>query len=341
VLCPERRSISQKLVIEAFIAMCQHEHWGLPNQLYLDNGSEFGGLDQIIPAISLLNRDAGREIVRALPYNANSKPIEALFARLDKYCFSSLPGYTGPDRTNKKTQNVGRDPVAWSKSWDDFCSTVGGLIEYYHSRPIGGQWGGKSCLQTFQSKIDEGWRPTFPRPLALEIAFCERKTIKFRNRAIQHKGRQWWHPNLASLVKGDELELIETWQVDEGPVVLAPGIEPFRLLEDHPYSPFDLSGAKEAARRRQGFHRATAELGSEVPLVDPVETKIRMAKRIDRPSIPGNPRFLDQGATIHHLPPPVRQIGALIEPDQDVAARNRELERRRTERLERARNNGR
>ena len=341
VLCPERRSISQKLVIEAFIAMCQHEHWGFPKRLYLDNGSEFGGLDRIIPAISLLHDDAGRQIIRAQPYNANSKPIEALFARLDRYCFSALPGYTGPDRTNKKTQNVGRDPVAWSRSWADFCSTVGGLIDYYHARQIGGQWGGKSCNQTFQSKVDAGWRPTFPHPLALEIAFCERKAVKFRNRAITHDGKQWWHPMLANLVKGDELELLLPWQVDEGPVALVPGMEPFRLIEDLPYSALDLSGSQEAGRRRQGFRRAVAEMDREVALVDPVETKMRMAKRIDRPRIPGNPRFLDQGATIHQFPPPSRQIGAQIEPDQDAAARNRKLERRRTERLERARNNGR
>lgn len=146
---------------------------------------------------------------------------------------------------------------------------------------------------------------------------------------------------LANLVKGDELELLLPWQVDEGPVALVPGMEPFRLIEDLPYSALDLSGSQEAGRRRQGFRRAVAEMDREVALVDPVETKMRMAKRIDRPRIPGNPRFLDQGATIHQFPPPSRQIGAQIEPDQDAAARNRKLERRRTERLERARNNGR
>lgn len=186
VLCPERKSINQGLVIEAFIAMCHHKNWGYPRQLYLDNGSEFGGLDKIIPALSLLNRDEGREIIRAQPYNANAKPVEALFARLDRYCFSNIPGYTGPDRTNKKTQNDGREPLPWGDTWESFTHLVGGLIAYYHTRPIGGQWQGKSCNQTFAEKVSGGWRPTFPRPMALEIAFCDRKTVMVRGGVIKH-----------------------------------------------------------------------------------------------------------------------------------------------------------
>ncbi len=120
VLCPQRRSINQELVIEAFIAMCLDREWGIPRQLYLDNGSEFGGLDKIIPAISVLNQEQGREIIKAKPYNAQAKPIEALFARLDRYCFSSMPGYTGGDRQKKKTQNDGRLPEPFEGSWEDF-----------------------------------------------------------------------------------------------------------------------------------------------------------------------------------------------------------------------------
>ena len=336
VLCPERRSISQKLVIEALIAMCQHEHWGFPRQLYLDNGSEFGGLDKIIPAISLLNNDAGREIIRAQPYNSNAKPIEALFARLDRYCFSSLPGYTGPDRTNKKTQNVGRDPVAWTRSWDEFCSTVGGLIDYYHDRPIGGQWGNRSCNQVFQEKVASGWRPTFPRPLALEIAFCQRKTIKLGTRGIRYDSKRWWHPQLGGLAKGIELELLLPWKIDQGPIVLAPDGQAFQLCEDYPFAATDLSGATEAGRRRQGFRRAVAAMDREAPTIDPTVVKLRMANAADRPAIPGRPRFLDQGATIHELAPLDRLIGGEIMPNENQAERKRALERARTERLERS-----
>jgi hypothetical protein len=326
VLCPERRSITQGLVIEAFIAMAQHKHWGFPRQLYLDNGSEFGGLDRIIPAISLLNADSGREIIRAQPYNAQAKPIEPLFARLDRYCFSTLPGYTGPDRTNKKTQNVGRDPIAWPGTWDSFCATVGGLIDYYHQRRVQGQWGGRSPNQVFQDKIDPGLRPTMPRPLAPEIAFCERKTVKLTKRGLRHGNKLWWHPSLADHPLRQDLELLLPWKVDEAPVALLPNGQPIRLQEDFAYVANDISGAEEAGRRKQAYKRAVAQADSEVPTIDPVAIKLRMGARADVPVIPGRPRFLDQGATIHQLNPAGRLIDQQSPTDADPAAREREAD---------------
>lgn len=340
VQCPHRRSITQGLVIEAFIAMAQDEHWGFPRQLYLDNGSEFGGLDKIIPAISLLNSDSGREIIRAQPYNAQAKPIEPLFARLDRYCFSALPGYTGPDRTNKKTQNVGREPVAWADTWESFVATVGGLIDYYHQRPIGGQWGGRSANQVFQDKVNAGWRPTFPQPLALELAFCERKTIKLSKSGIRHAGKRWWHPNLAQLAFREELELLLPWKVDAAPVALLPDGQAFLLNEDFLYIANDVSGATEAGRRRQSYKRAVAKADNVASTIDPTEVKMRMAKRADVPAIPGRPRFLDQGATIHQLRPAGRLLESNLPAADDAAARQREAEKRRTERLERAMKHG-
>lgn len=343
VLCPERRSINQGLVIEAFIAMCQHNHWGYPRQLYLDNGSEFGGLDRIVPALSLLNHDEGREIIRAQPYNANAKPIEALFARLDRYCFSNIPGYTGPDRTNKKTQNDGREPLPWGDTWESFTNLVGGLIAYYHTRPIGGQWGGKSCNQTFQTKVDAGWRPTFPRPMALEVAFCDRKTVPVRGGVIKHggKGKVWYHPELLKLPPRSQVELLLPWKVDVPPGVMLDDGTAFLLSEDDPYRATDHRGAAESGRRKQVYKRAVADLDREAPTDDPGLIKLRMAKRAPDNSVPGRARYLDQGATIHQFPTASRLMGAEIAPIEDAAERQREIERRRTERLERAMKHGR
>ncbi len=341
VLCPERRSINQGLVIEALIAMCHHKHWGYPRQLYLDNGSEFGGLDKIIPALSLINRDEGREIIRAQPYNANAKPIEALFARLDRYCFSNMPGYTGPDRTNKKTQNVGRDPVAWLESWESFKSNVGGLIAYYHTRPIGGQWGGKSCNETFHEKIDQHkWKPWFPKPMALEIAFCKRKSVMVRGGVIKHGGKVWYHAELLKLTPRAEVELLIPWKVGVPPGVILDDGTAFLLSEDHPYRATDPRGAVESARRKQAYKRGIAELDRSAPTIDPIPIKLRIANSVPEINIPGRPRFLDEGATVHQFPTSTRLLNAEVVPSKDEAARRRELERRHTERLERMQKRG-
>lgn len=333
VLCPERRSITQKLVIEAFISMCHAETWGFPRQLYLDNGSEFGGLDRIVPALALLNRDEGREIVRAQPYNANSKPIEALFARLDRYVFCKLPGYTGPDRTNKKTQNVGRDPIAWPGTWQEFHRTVGSLIELYHQRPLGGQWGGRSSNQILSEKIAAGWRPVHPKPLALELAFCERKFVTLRSRAIRHDNKSFWHPELSRSLKGTQLELLLPWKADANPIVMTPNGAAFELQEDYAFGGFDLSGAREAGRRRQDYRRAVAKLDKDAPDVDLLAVSSRMARCEEAPQITGRARFLDQGAEIHDISAARLVSRASSEPNREAIERERELTKRRTDRL--------
>ena len=199
VLCPQRHGITQELVIEALLAMALDPAWGLPKQLYLDNGSEFGGLDKIVPALALLRGDDGREIVRAMPYNASAKPIEPLFRRLDQYVFSSMTGYTGPNRMDKRTQNVGKAPQAYSKSWEHFCEEVGMLIHYYHERRVGGQWKNTSPNDVFRAK-HANWSPVFARPLALEMAFCSPTTRILRKEGVTYKDKRFHHPELLRAV---------------------------------------------------------------------------------------------------------------------------------------------
>lgn len=339
VLCPLRRSINQELVIEAFIAMCLDKEWGFPRQLYLDNGKEFGGLFKIIPAISLLNAQEGREIIKAKPYNAQAKPIEALFARLDRYCFSSMPGYTGGDRQKKKTQNDGKLPEPFEGTWEEFTQTVAGLIEYYHQRSIGGQWGGRSPNQWLQAKVNEGWKPTHPQQFALEMAFCERKTVKLGKHGIRYNAKRYWHPQFAALPGRGEIELLIPWRKDLDPIALLP-TGPARLSEDMPFAANDTAGAIESGRRQQAYRRSTARLDRDAPTVDPVSVKLRMARHGDKIAIPGRRRFLDQGADIHELHRASRLLEQSPQLEIDQAARAREIEKRRTERLKRANRNG-
>lgn len=340
VLCPERRSITQKLVIEAFIAMCNEPSWGLPRQLYLDNGSEFGGLDRIVPSIALLNGKCGREIIHAQPYNAQAKPIEPLFARLDRYCFGSMPGYTGGDRVNKKTQNDGKEPDAWEGTFESFVSVAGGLMEYYHQRHIGGQWGNCSPNEIFQAKIDGGWRPILADKRALALAFCDRKTVALRKDGVRHKSITFWHPEFAFMPGQTKIELLLPYREGVPPIAML-STGPALLSENMPYLANDLAGAAASQARKQDYKRMVGRMDKEVDAIDPIKAKLRMAESAEKPQIPGRTRFLDQGATIHDLYGTARLIEQTPETEtnsDDAAAARRQKEKARTERLLRARN---
>ena len=148
VLCPERESIRQEHVVEAFLAMCEAPGWGVPRQLYLDNGSEFAAFEMLRSHLAVLaGPDDSRPIIYAKAYNAAAKPIEPGFARLDRYVFSKMEGHVGGDRMVKKTQTVGKPPKPYPHSWDHFCETLAVLVADFHDKPMGGQWQDRSPAQ--------------------------------------------------------------------------------------------------------------------------------------------------------------------------------------------------
>jgi transposase InsO family protein len=343
VMCPERHQVNQLLVAEALIEMCRDESWGLPKCLYLDNGTEFRGLDKIMPIISLINKEDGRGIIRAEPYNAKAKQIEGLFGRLDRTCFSSMPGYTGRDRTDKKTQNVGREPVPWQGSFEDFTEHCGMLIETYHRRKIGGQWRDRSPYEILQSKVDDGWRPIFAERFALELAFCDRKRARLYKDGVSYKGVKYTHPGFLDLPGQKFVDLLIPYRGGEAPIALLP-TGWARLSENYPYHLLDRAGAVAAKKNRETYKRAVARKKAEAPPIDPAPILRRMADRSDAPIIPGRRRVLDTGESSNVLSFPAGQLidqaSAATSDDFDPAARRRAIEKRRTERIMKALQHG-
>ena len=95
VLCNPGEGIRQEHVHEGFIAMAMHSEWGFPRALYLDNGSEFGGLNKLKDVWRSCRSPNSRTIIHARHYNASAKPVESNFARLDKLFTCVMPGYAG------------------------------------------------------------------------------------------------------------------------------------------------------------------------------------------------------------------------------------------------------
>ena len=331
VLCPERRSITQELVADAFIAMSNAEAWGLPQQLYLDNGSEFRVLDKAAPILARLNAVPGREIVRALPYRASSKPIEGLFGRLDRRAFSLLPGYAGSDRMNKKTQNVGREPEAFDGGWDEFRAIVTDLITNYHNRHIKGQWNAtpNELLKKWHDEHD--WRPIYPAKWSLELSFCEYKSARLSKEGVRFRGERYWHPVLGALPTGSDLELIIPHVKPHAPIVVIGDHEPVRLTVRQPVAANDHDAPALLSKVRASYRRGIANMEADVPTVDPIAIERREAARADAPHVAGRRRTLSAPATVHALPAPEPQLPDLS--DDERARRKRERDDRITANL--------
>ncbi len=123
VLLEPKEGIRREHVAQSFQAMV--EEWGLPQMLYLDNGSEYSW-DAMIDGFTQLSRLTGggikvfdlagngevaarvaegrAAVARSRPCNAKGKPgIEGAFGNLEQVFFATIPGWTAGDRMSKKT----------------------------------------------------------------------------------------------------------------------------------------------------------------------------------------------------------------------------------------------
>jgi len=342
VLLPKGEGVRQEHVVEAFLAMVADPMWGFPQGLYLDNGSEFAIFERVRPALDLVAQDDGRSIIYSKPYNASAKTIENAFKRLDLYLFSTLPGYVGGDRMNKKTQTVGRPPEPYPGSWEDFCATLRGLLIAFNARPVGGQWDGRSADDWTREKQAAGWRPVTVEPLVLDSAFCNRELRKIDRGALRIGGERYHHPSLDGLPHGSPVDVALPWRRGASPLFRPPGGRWSYADPDFAYHPTWKEGATDAGGRQRAYRRATTARAKAGDAFDPVATTLAMSAAYAPPQPVGRADRLDAGGELQGLAQD--RVAALPAPTttvEDEKRRRRDAETARLLRREaRARGEG-
>lgn len=320
----------QEHVIEAFLDMVMHPDWGMPRQLYCDNGSEVAVLDKIERHLRLIAADAGRPIIKARPYQGASKPIEGMFgSRLDRYVVSAIDGWAGGDRIRPKTQNVGRKPNPYPGSFQQFCDEFELHLSDLHDRPIWGerrQWGGRSAREIFADKVEElGWRPIAVDQHQLDGAFCTRRPVTIHQGAVRHAGTKWRHPELPA--RGSA-EILIPWRRGARPAFLIAGLGLVYLEPDMAFHPLDLEGARAAGRAQA---RDTRRLKAQRKALPPSDADENLRFRVAEQAAPRprRPIEADLGANVPRLSPPARfaRTAAPTDASVDLQKWNRETER--------------
>lgn len=297
VLLDRGEGVRQEHVIEAFLAMVADPAWGFPQGLYLDNGSEFAAMAKIDGALQLLNAPGARTTIYARPYNAAAKPIESLFARLDRYVFSLLPGYAGPNRLAKMTQALGKPPQPYPGEWEEFRDTVQELVRAHNHRPVGGLWADRSPAAWFAEKVEAGWRPVGVEPCELDAAFADTDSRRIDRGVLKINGRRFTHEALVALPTRTVVDLALPWRRDAPPLARINGGWIY-LRPDAPYPARWIEGARESGRRQTQLNRHVSALAKDAPTIDPVETKLRWARRIEPLAVVPTLPSLDLGGEL-------------------------------------------
>ena len=334
VLLERGEGVRQEHVIEAFLAMVAAPSWGFPQGLYLDNGSEFAALAKIDSALQLLNATGARTLIYARPYNASAKPIESLFARLDRQVFCLLPGYAGPNRMAAKTQTVGKPPLPYPGDWEAFCRTLQGLIHAHNHRPIGGARQGRAPEDWLNEKVGAGWRAIHVDPLALDAAFSTPDSRRLDRGILKINGRRYTHERLAALPSRTIVDLALPWRRGAHPLAKVDG-EWLYLEPETVYPARWIEGARESSRRQRHQARHVAALAREAPDVDPVALKIRWGQRQQSSTLSAPLPPIDLGGAARDQAAAIRSQKAKPQPPSEAELR-RAREMAITERLEKA-----
>lgn len=259
VFPPKGEAVRQEHVLTAFLAMVEHPDWGLPQRIYMDNGSENLRLIEVGALLDMVNQAGLKTIVKARPYSGASKPIESKFALMIQHVFSQMEGYVGSDRTNKKSERLGRKTRPYHGSYEEFAEEVRSRLLDLEDQLIGsGVLAGRSPRQVFEDHVRAG---TFKRitvdPLALDSTFATITTAKVDRGMLRIRGGVYRHPDLPT---GRVVTIALSFRRGAAPLAKVPGGDWVYLQEDMPFAPWADDGAIEAKRIQSRARKSVGDL---------------------------------------------------------------------------------
>lgn len=318
VVLKKRKGIGNRHVIQSFINTVKA--WGLPEILYIDNGSEYRFADHLKDAMQLAGNNGRRTIIRALPYNASAKPIEGIFKLLENSYWNGIPGWIGGDRVKKKTANVGNKIDPFTGSLEQFHEVIANGVNTYHWVPQErGKLKGRSPNQAYQQAIQAGWTMTEVHADAFRLAFSHKRELKWRQGAVSIGGSRWTCPELVTWLGRTITALIpkyEDWTriplLDPATGELVGMAEPQKA-----YGPTETAGAIEVGMAKSEHLAAVMKLARSVPDIDPLREQVKfLAMQAPSPIAP-------IGATIGASDDALRMIAAFNETPKAKAEREK------------------
>jgi hypothetical protein len=277
------RGVTQKHVAKSFVGMAEDATWGIPHELYLDNGGEYNWAEFIKDAMALsvpiYSLDEGNRssinndtVIKSQPYNSPAKgQIEGVFRILEQKYFSKIPGWIGGDRTRKKITNVGKAPTPFPHSMDDLFNEILKVVELYNDTPRGGRLGGLSPNEKYEQFVSPGnWQPSFFEEGVLDSVLCKREVRTIRQGRIKYKGTWYFNDSLTNPALGDQVEIRIPLARNDQRILVFDQANNFVCIAmpDTYYDHGDRDGAIESTRRKRLARSHIRKMKSETDELD-------------------------------------------------------------------------
>lgn len=297
------KGVRQEDVAEALSQVAFCPHGGIPQEYYLDNGSEYSELTSAMARLAdLAEMQFG--VTVAKPYSPTSKgEIEGFFNILEGI-FRGLPGWIGGDRTNKKTENKGMVVKPYGRGLDALAADIRDAVRIYNDRPQSGRLGGISPVQALDAKIREtGFSARVPSDDAFDLIFSRSETRMVRQGMITI-GRALYHtPRMDDLRVGARVEAFVPLRKGRDRVFLRHDGEDLGWAELQPaFAHGDRDGARWQGALENGRRDAVKRLRAQT---DPTVSTFELQKAAVRQLAPaaGDPEVWTHAIDKTLLPP--------------------------------------
>lgn len=303
VFLSKGKGVRQEDVAEALSQVAFCPHGGIPQEYYLDNGSEYSELATAMARLANL-ADMQFGVAKAKPYSPTSKgEIEGFFNILEGI-FRGLPGWIGGDRTNKKTENKGMVVKPYGRGLDALAADIRDAVRIYNDRPQSGRLGGLSPVQALDAKIREtGFSARVPSDDAFDLIFSRSETRFARQGMITIGGAPYHAPSMDALPVGARLEVLVPLRKGRNRVFLRYDGEDLGWAE---LQPAFAHGDRDGARRQGGLENGRSDAVKRLrELTDPTVSTFELQKAAVRQVAPaaGDPEGWTYAIDKTLLPP--------------------------------------
>lgn len=280
--------IRQEDVAESLAQVTLCPHGGIPQEFYLDRGSEYSALADAMARLSVL-AVFQFGVTLAKPYSPTSKgAIEGVFNILEGI-IKGLPGWIGGDRTNKKTVNKGHVVAPYAKGLDALEDDIRAAVAIYNDRPQSGRLNGLSPLQMLENKINStGFEARQPSAEAFDMIFSRQDIRTIRNGGhVTLDGNLFYGECLETLLPGERVEVLIPLRANRERVFIKHRGRDLGWAELMPtFAHADRAGAKYQSKLEGSRGRAVARLAAQV---DPAESTFENQKAAVERIAPNTP----------------------------------------------------
>lgn len=330
----ERGGVRNSDIISAFVNMCQHPAFGVPQFLYVDNGSEYRFADDLEDALKLGARfiafDGPEErsrIIRAKPYNAAAKHVEGWFRQFNQQHARHIEGWRDDDPMNPKRPELGKMHAPYPHGFDAFCEEFFSHLTAYEHMPQKGQVKTSPAL-AFKEHVRRGWKANILDAERLVTVFTTPETRVVRKHGIEVRGAAWTCDGLLSFFGRTVIVHIPKYHgFAELLVTDERGNEIGVAVADRIFDVLDDRGAQESSRRVSIRNKAITKLARSAPDID-VGAELIAYGQNQVPVVPNKPdatiSVARSGSQQRALPPVEIERRSRQQRDEELRRQNAE-----------------